>query len=920
MTDRLVSEIVTPKVVAVGPDTPLPEVLGLMRERRISCVVVLERGRPVGIVTERNFLWAAAHGFDCLSGRSIAELMSAPVTTIPESSYIYEAYALLVTNGLRHLVVVDEQGRAAGVITQSNLVGQLGSDYLSEIKTVAEIMHPEVHSVRPETPVREAVRRMADLGVSCLVAAENGRPRGILTERDVVGLILDRKNVDDLPLSAVMSAPVRTVPLDAPAFEAALILKQASIRRLVVVDETGAGCGVITQSDIVRSLESKYVRTLKQVLRSRDEQLEAVGRNLVEKTVFLDSILRSSLDMGIVATDRSFRVAYFNPAAEDILGYRAREALGKDARQVHVMEGITLSSLMRTIDGLAPERAHTFEFDREHEGLARTYKARVAGVWDRENNLAGYVFMARDVTERKRAQEDLARLTRHLEQLVVERTREISDKARELEQANVRLRGLDEMKSSFLSAVSHELRTPLTSLLGFAKLILRDFSRAFMPLAKESEDLTRKSRRIHDNLVIIAEEGERLTRLVNDFLDLAKIESGRMLWHDRPVLLNQVVERAAQATRSLFQEKPAVQLRLNLDPDLPLICADPDRLEQVVINLLSNAAKFTEQGSVTVRAAYADTGLVRLEVADTGIGIDWKDLTQVFDKFHQARKCDTMAKKPKGTGLGLAISREIVEHYGGRIWAEAAPEKGSTFIVQLPTAPAAAAESVPPQTVAGETLEDAERPLILVVDDDPGVCAYLLQFLESEGYRAAAAQDGPSALRAAKELRPDLITMDLLMPSMDGRAVMNTLRGDADLKNVPILVISAIPEGDPGWGDAALGKPIDEDKLLEAVHALLTRRYSKRLVTALLRIFPDRREAYYALAGGEVTRLSEAEFLRTANRGFAGTLVVPAKAARRQEIRQALDQNGLHVLILPEEPEPATGPEPAPQPQPGGDP
>ncbi len=901
MTERFISDIVTPKVVAVGPDTPLPEVLSLMRERCISCVVVLEEGLPVGIVTERNFLWAAANDFDCLSGCRIAELMSAPVATIAETSPIYEAYALLSSRGVRHLVVVDDAGRACGVVTQSNLVRQLGYDYLAEIKTVGEIMHPGLECVPPATPVREAVRRMADRGMSCVVAADDCRPLGILTERDVIGLLLEGKVTPDLPLSAAMSAPVRTVHLEAPAFEAALLLERHGIRRLVVVDGAGEGRGIVTQTDIIRGLESKYVRTLKQVLRDRDERLEEVGRSLVEKTVFLDNILRSSLDLGIVATDTAYRVAYFNPAAEAILGIKAADALGRDARQAHLRIGVELSRLTRILESLSPDSARTFEFTRQQEEGERAYLARVAGVWDRDRNLAGYVFMARDVTERKKAQEDLAMLTRRLEQTVVERTREYSDKARELERANLRLMGLDEMKSSFLSAVSHELRTPLTSLLGFAKLISRDFVRAFAPLAGEDPGLKARAGRIRENLGIITEEGERLTRLINDFLDLAKIESGRMAWHDRPVALAQVVERAVRTASGFFAERPGVELVLDLEPDLPMLTVDADRLEQVMINLLSNAAKFTAQGSVTVRGKLLPDGQVRVEVADTGVGIAWKDLARVFDKFHQARREDTVCQKPRGAGLGLAICREIVEHYGGRIWAEAEPDKGSTFIFLLPVAPARAAARPGPSILPGEALTDDGRPLILVVDDDPAVCSYLLQFLEGEGWRAAAATDGESALRAARELSPDLITMDLLMPSMDGRAVINMLRGDQDLRNIPILVISAIPEGDPGWGDAALPKPIDEDKLLESVHALLTRRYSKRLVTVLLRIFPDQRDSFFALAGGEVSRMDEAQFLAAAAAGFPGTLVAPAKAARREDIRKALDRPGLHVLVLPEE-------------------
>ena len=361
-----------------------------------------------------------------------------------------------------------------------------------------------------------------------------------------------------------------------------------------------------------------------------------------------------------------------------------------------------------------------------------------------------------------------------------------------------------------------------------------------------------------------------------------------------PLSLAEAAADAAAATGPLYRRK-GLRFGSDVPEDLPPVLGDRDRIIQVLVNLISNAVKFTPSGAIQLAAELDnDRALVRVE--DTGVGIALEHQERIFEKFRQAG--DTLTAKPQGTGLGLAICREIVEHYGGRIWAEAKPRQGSTFIFQLPTVPGERPQACP--ILAGEAMQEADRPLILVVDDDPGVCSFLLQFLEGEGYRVAAVTDGEAALDAARRLAPDLITMDLLMPSMDGRAVMNVLRGDPVLKHVPILVISAIPEGDPGWGDAALPKPIDEDRLLEAVHALLTRRYSKRLVTVLLRIFPDQREAFFALSGGEITRLSEEQFIQTATCGFAGTLVVPAWAARREDIRQALDRPGLHVLVLPE--------------------
>jgi signal transduction histidine kinase len=289
-----------------------------------------------------------------------------------------------------------------------------------------------------------------------------------------------------------------------------------------------------------------------------------------------------------------------------------------------------------------------------------------------------------DITDRKKAERDLADLNRHLEQLVRERTEDLVNKARELEEANQRLRELDEMKSAFLSSVSHELRTPLTSILGFAKLLNKEFSKNFQPLVNGDQRLTRKGERIQENLAIISHEGERLTRLINDVLDLNKIESGSMGWRDEHLDMNEVIEVAASSVSGMFAQT-SLKLISEIASNLPPIVADRDRMQQVLINLLNNASKFTEQGSVTLRA-FSRFGQLRVEVVDTGTGIHSEDQSQIFEKFHQTQTDDTMVNKPKGTGLGLTICREIIEHYGGRIWVESEVGVGSTFIFTLPVA------------------------------------------------------------------------------------------------------------------------------------------------------------------------------------------------------------------------------------------
>jgi len=284
-----------------------------------------------------------------------------------------------------------------------------------------------------------------------------------------------------------------------------------------------------------------------------------------------------------------------------------------------------------------------------------------------------------DLTDRKRAEEALAEFNRKLERLVAERTSALEDKARELVEANNRLMELDRLKSAFLSSVSHELRTPLTSIRGFATLIRKDLSR----MATSSQGVTGKYVRISDNVEIIIKESDRLTTLLNDFLDLSKIESGRMEWRDTRLPVSDLVARGVDAVRGLFEDKHSICLALDVPDDLPDLYADPDRMLQVLINLLSNAAKFTDKGVVRIAAARDGDGL-RLSVSDEGIGVPEEDLESIFGKFRQSARGDILENKPQGTGLGLAICRNIIRHYGGRIWAESEVGRGSTFHVFLP--------------------------------------------------------------------------------------------------------------------------------------------------------------------------------------------------------------------------------------------
>ncbi|MEW5773976.1 MAG: ATP-binding protein [Thermodesulfobacteriota bacterium] len=506
------------------------------------------------------------------------------------------------------------------------------------------------------------------------------------------------------------------------------------------------------------------------------------------------------------------------------------------------------------------------------------------------------------VVERRRAEVALREAHAGLERMVAERTAELTAKARELEQANRRLLELDELKSAFLSSVSHELRTPLTSVLGFAKLVQRDFAGHYLRLGAGEPGLERRGERICQNLAIIESEGGRLSRLINDFLDLTKIESGRVEWRDQDVSPTAAILRAVEAVRGQCLDRPELLLDARIPPDLPVVRMDPDRLEQVLVNILGNAAKFTQAGRVGVRAE-AREGILRVSVEDTGVGIPAEELGRIFDKFHQVAQGDTLRDKPRGSGLGLAICRQIVEHYRGRIWAESELGRGSVFHVELPLAAGVvrpAAPQLDPALLEPPPGAILARPLVVVADDDPALCSFLAQIFQDAGFGVLAALDGERALELAREHRPDLVTMDILMPGLDGREAIARLRADPELEGIPVLVISVLRQESFGGEDAALCKPVTPERLLDVVHGLLGHPCIAEPILALEREGALRLGPYFALCEGRIEQCDEAGLWRRLEEGFRGTVLLSAWAAAHLDLARLTAAPGVHVFILPD--------------------
>lgn len=285
------------------------------------------------------------------------------------------------------------------------------------------------------------------------------------------------------------------------------------------------------------------------------------------------------------------------------------------------------------------------------------------------------IMMASVLREEMRDMDEVMQILDEASQVIVysrrleEKSRELEAATNELRAANERLKELDKMKDDFVSTVSHELRTPLTSI------------RSFSEIVRDNPDLTADER--SEFLQIIVTESERLTRLINDILDLAKMEAGQTEWAMADIAPGAVIAQALQGTAGLFATKPHITLETEIAPGLPMIHADADRLTQVIVNLISNAVKFCDKTNGLVRVtAREDDAAVVVSVTDNGQGIDRADHKRIFERFQQAG--DVLTDKPQGTGLGLPICQEIVKHFGGEIWVDSEPGKGATFSFFVP--------------------------------------------------------------------------------------------------------------------------------------------------------------------------------------------------------------------------------------------
>ncbi len=460
---------------------------------------------------------------------------------------------------------------------------------------------------------------------------------------------------------------------------------------------------------------------------------------------------------GIYILDRAGRIVSFNRKAEEITGYTLEEVRGQ-SYTLFLPPGPERKKARRAfLKNMRGQPDKTELTIIRKDGREVILELSTRPIWQ-GGQIVGIQGIGRDITERKE---------------------------------------LERLKSDFISTVSHELRTPLTSIKGYVDLVLAG---DVGPLTPEQKEF----------LTIVSQNTTRLTELINDLLEIERLESGRIEFEFAELDLAEVLENVARSLHVNAEQK-GLEFLTEIPSGLK-VRGDRERLAQVFLNLLSNAIKYTPAGTVELRAHQEDDAVV-VEVRDTGIGLSESDLQKLFQKFF--RSDNPYVRKVGGTGLGLSIAKAIVERHGGTITVTSQLGQGSTFTVRLPA------------------LARPERPLVLVIEDEVAIARLIAKYIEKMGYRAVTAYSAREGFDQAVRLKPDLITLDVLMPDLDGFALIQQLKAHPETAHIPVIFLSIVQDRQQGLrlgASAFLTKPIDERKFYETVRALLEPRGQPVLV------------------------------------------------------------------------------------------
>ncbi len=511
---------------------------------------------------------------------------------------------------------------------------------------------------------------------------------------------------------------------------------------------------------------------------------------LAEQAAFLNSVLESSTEYSIVAKDLAGRILAWNEGARRVYGYEPADVVGKSAFLLHDPDDVKSGRAQQFLDEALGSGKWSGALTRVRKNGSR-FRAFVTITLRRDaaGHPTGFTMISRDLTESERIERELR-----------ESQEELRDKNEQLVEQNQRVQESNRLKSEFLANMSHELRTPLNAIIGFAELM---HDGKVGPVSSKHKEY----------LGDILTSSRHLLQLINDVLDLAKVESGKMEFWPEPVDLEKLVGEVEDVLRTLAAQK-RLKIENDIDPALGDITADASKLKQVLYNYLSNALKFSaDEGRITVRVKPENVDEFRIDVEDRGIGIKPADISRLFVEFQQLDA--STGKKHAGTGLGLALTKRIVEAQGGRVAVRSTPGVGSVFSAVLPRGATVAREPVA-EPVAGGI--GASR--ILVVEDDKKDRTWIVQTLADSGYSVEAVATGAEALARCRQQLYDAITLDLLLPDMHGRDVIRAIQAEGPNRKTPVVIVTVVTDKGIAAGfnvHDVLIKPVESGDLVASL-------------------------------------------------------------------------------------------------------
>lgn len=510
-----------------------------------------------------------------------------------------------------------------------------------------------------------------------------------------------------------------------------------------------------------------------------------------ERLNLLDSILLSSTEYSIIAIDLSGKIVVWNEGARRIYGYEAKEVLEKHASLLSDLEDITGEFLQKILNEVLVIGKWQGQMLRQKkDGTKFPAFVTITLRNNADGSPRGYTLISRDLTGQHQLEEQ------------IKLTNELQERSRQIQEAN-------RLKNEFLANMSHELRTPLNAIIGFSELLYDG----------KIDEVTAEQK---DCLNDILTSSRHLLHLINDILDLSKIESGKMEFHPERVELITLVNEVSESLRELINKK-RIYFSVSIDNTVKTAYVDPIRFKQILYNYLSNAFKFTpELGTVMVRIKPEGNASFRLEVEDNGTGIKLDDISKLFIAFQQIDS--SVAKKYAGTGLGLALTKRTVEAQGGYVGVTShGIGTGSIFYAILPIAHEINNERLEVKDAPNNKSDAKEKDLqtVLVIEDDQNEMEVIGRLLISQGYVVEHAPNGERAIQYCQNQLFDFITLDLLLPDIDGWEVLKTIRKGLN-KLTPVIIISIKTDKSQGrhWVNEFLTKPIDKEQLIGAIHQI----------------------------------------------------------------------------------------------------